>query len=272
MAWALAALAISAFVAAPTTVAAQTPSSTEWEVTVGGGVEEVASRDEAGSPLAYYGMGYPVGLRVDARGQRWAGGARTGLFFFGFNGGRLAADMATDGEPSHRADSVFVDLAGWLDRQVLELGGHRLAVGGQLSHWTFFRSYLYNPAQIGSVEAWDATISADVRASIDGHTGAMFWGLSAAVPVAGWVIRPSYAVRGDERVDLVDSNTKVVTHGRLTTVHRLQMFQTEATLGLRLGQRWSLQANYRLGRLSYTNELQTRAFSQRAMLGVGFRF
>ncbi len=253
-------------------VGEETSPSTNWTVTAGGGVAEVASRDEAGSPLAYSGVGYPLILRVDAVGPRWAAGGQTGLFVFGLNGGRLSADLAREGEPSHRADSLFVDLSAWIDRQVLTGSAHRLWLGAQVGHWTFFRSYLYNPAQIGSVESWEAVITADVRAGVGGDYGRLSWELAASVPLLGWMMRPSYAVRGDERVEIVESHTTVLRRGRAVTVDRLQMVQGEASVALALGQRWGLRGEYRAGRLSYTNFVQTRAFVQRGTLGVSLRF
>lgn len=264
--------AVAVLLACQSATAQDDGSTTQWEMTLGMGIEEVASRDEAGSPLAYTGVGYPLVLRVEADRKAWRAGGETGAFVFGVNGGRLATAYAEDGDPSHRADSVVVDLSAWLDREVLTIGDHRVAVGGQLSHWTFFRTYLYNPAQIGSVETWEATISADLRAGLDAQQGRWSWGGAISVPLLGWVMRPSYAVRGDERVQLVNSRRRVLTQGRLTSVHRLQMVQAEAVFGVEISPRWAIGGQYRIGRLSYTNQVQTRAFKHRGMLGISYRF
>lgn len=243
-----------------------------WRLEAGVGVQQMTSRDQLGSPLMYRGMGIPPVLRLDKAGQRWSVGARAAGVVFGVNGGRLSSSMAEDGDPSHRADSVHVEFQGWLDREVTSSSSPRLAVGAQVGHWTFFRSYFFDPAQIGSVETWESTISADGRLSISDQLGRLFWRAGLEVALAGWMMRPAYAVRGDERVALVERRHRVLTEGRLTAVHRLQMVHAEGGLGVDIGDRWTASGRIRATWMNYRDERPTRSWSRRATIGIGYRF
>lgn len=252
--------------------AAADSGSARWTLTVGMGIEEVASRDTMGSPLTYSGVGYPGVFRADVVADRWSGGAEVGGFFFGFNGGELETAYAEEGLDGHRADSVFADASVWAQRAVAKPGSHRLSLGVQVSHWTFFRSYLYDTSQIGAVETWDATLTGDVRAEVGHRIGRFQWRAGASLAVGGRIMRPSYSVRGDERIALVESRGRVLTYGSWATINRLQMLQADAAIQWDLSERWGLVAQYRFGLMSYRADAPTRAFSQRGMAGIQFRF
>lgn len=243
-----------------------------WTLNLGVGVQEVISRDEMGSPLAYRGTGYPLALGAELRRSRWSAGGQASAFAFGFNGGRLAAAPAEEGSEGHRADSVFVDLSLWYQRPLVAADSWSLTVGPQIGHWTFFRSYLYNPRQIGSVETWDTAVTGDVLGQWRYVGGSWSGQVAASVSVAGRMMRPSYSIRGDDRLALVESRRQVLREGHWTTARRLRMAQAEVALERRISDRVGIWAQYRVGGLDYRDEVATRAFSQRFVTGIQWRF
>ncbi len=243
---------------------------TGWDLSVMGGVENVGSRDEMGSPLAYRGRGFPGAVRTERRGPRLELGMEVGAFIYGINGGRLEAERAE--VDRHWAESVSVDLALWGQRVVATPRSHRLALGLQISHWTFYRSYHYDPTQIGSVETWDAPLTADVRADLQRSLGPdLEVRLAASVPLAGRMMRPNYAIRGDERIALIEERRRVL-NGRWMTLNRFQMIRGEAALSWRVSQRWSVTTQYRIAMFTYRDDTSTQAFSQRGLAGIRFVF
>ena len=248
------------------------PAPAQWTLSLGAGVQDVASRDELGSPLLYQGLGYPLMLRADRRAEGWSAGARLQGFVFGVNGGVLTTDQATDETSGHRADSVFADLSAWLQWPLVRVDDHRLSVGVQLSHWTFFRSYLYDSRQLGSVETWDASLTAAIRAQIERRFERWRWTVAASMAVAGRMMRPSYSVRGDDRIALINQTHKVLTYGRWATIAGLQKVQLDAGIDWQLTPRWGVLAQYRVGVMAYSDDMSTRAFSQQAMVGAQFQF
>lgn len=274
--WAAAAAAVALVVISGTAWADEEvpPWERNWTVTVAGGGEEVASRDDKGAPLAYTGIGYPVVLRAVRTGRHWSWGAEAGGFAFVFNGGQLSTDMARDGEVGHRADSVFVDMSTWGQRRVVGRSSQRLSLGLQLSHWTFFRSYLYDSQQIGSVETWDAPLTGDARLEW-ARTGARLEGaVAAAVTMGGRIMRPGHSLRGDERLRIVARRHRIFTHGQWVTVNRLQMVRMTGSLRWRWSGRWGMGAQYRFGWMSFRDDddLTVRAATHRMTGGIFVEF
>ncbi len=259
--------------AASATAYAQADSAPQiWEWSLGMGIQEVASRDEAGSPLAYVGTGFPLALRAQLQRPQWSSGMQASAIYYGINGGKLQAAPATEGGESHRADSVFVDLSLWAQRAVISGESLALSAGVQLGHWTFFRSYLYNPRQIGSVETWDAVVTSDARMALEYLGQRWSWRMATSLALAGRMMRPSYSIRGDERLALVESRRNVFRYGEWTSLHRLRMVQAETSVQWNLNDRWGLWAQYRVGTLVYEADVSTRAFSQRVVSGIQLRF
>lgn len=251
----------------------ETDERRSWSVGVESGIQQLASRDELGSPLVYDGLGVPLVVRTDARRTDWSWGARISGLVAGFNAQDLTAPPAEDEPGGHRAEPVFFDLSSWVQWPVVRSGSLRLSAGPQLGHWTFFRSYEFHPAQIGSVEVWDAAITADLRAGLGQEFGQFDWELATSLALGGRMLRPSWAVRGDERIALVENRRRIFAYGDWTAVHRLQMVQLEAGMQWWPTDRWGISGRYRGGLLSYRgSETTTRAVSQQGTLGVQFRF
>lgn len=236
------------------------------------GVAEVGSRDAKGSPLAYQGRAFPVGLQLQWRGDVWSGGAMGSTFFYGWNAGTLSADRPNSSTEVHNAEAVFVELAGWMQRAVVSGRSVRLSVGPQLSHWTFFRSYEYHPAQIGGVETWEATVSADARAELELRRGRFGAQLSANVAAVGRMMRPGHSIRGDERLALIEDRRRILSYGSWATAARLQMIHLDVGVRLDVSTRLALVAKYRAGVLNFRHELPTRAFRQQGLGGIALRF
>ncbi|RAL25207.1 hypothetical protein DL240_03075 [Lujinxingia litoralis] len=239
------------------------------EVVVLTGAEAVGNRDDTGSPMAYRGMGYPLQLRWGRTARRWSRQIALAGFSQGINGGRLHSAM-DDGQ-GHWARSSFVDASFQWRFVLLDQSSRRLELGPRLSHWTMYRSYQYDPSQIGSVEVWDAVITLDASAALRQRFGG--WGelrLGLTLPVGGYVMRPSYAVRGDERVRLVMERWRAVTDGRFASWGTLQMVQAQAEMWIHLGKRLGLVTAYRGGAMSYELPLNTRTYAHRVSLGLGF--
>ncbi len=253
-------------------VAAQGYEGPQWELSAEMGIEEVASRDDKGSPLAYSGKGFPLVLRAEMLRLKWSGGVEAGGFAYILNGGELHSALAVDGEEGHRAESVSVNLSAWAQRNLLDSGSRRLSLGLQLSHWTFFRSYLYDPAQIGAVETWEAPITADIRLEWRRLGERLDFGVATSAALAGRILRPAHSLRGDERFRIVDSRIRVFSFGDWTAAHRLQMVQAQAVLRWRIHGRWGVNAQYRFGWMNYRNQEATRASTQRIVGGVHVRF
>lgn len=251
---------------------ADNDEGTDWSVATAVGVQEVASRDELGSPLGYHGWNAPLVIRVDAHTQRWSAGGRLDGVVAGVNAPDMRTNLAGDSEVGHRASPIFADLSGWLLWPVAEPGDHRLSAGVGLGHWTFFRTYAYDPAQIGSVETWEAVLSADLRARLERTYDRWRWSVGTAFSLGARVFRPSHALRGDERIILVDRHLQVLTYGGWASLNRLQMMQVDGGVEWQLNPRWSLIGHYRVGYLSYRNELSTRAFRQQWTVGTRFNF
>lgn len=240
-----------------------------WEFGLGWGLEDVGSRDQMGSPFAYQGRGFPLVLRVEHNTPGWSVGAEGGAFSYGINGGELRAQRY-DGE-RHWAESVFVDVTLWTQWILARPENHRLSLGVQWSHWTFFRSYHYDPTQIGSVESWDAPLTADLRAELRRSLGRRAQiSLRGSLPVIGWMMRPNWAIRGDERIALLDEPQRVVTDGEWMSWHRFAMLRAEAEVQWQMSRRWAMTAQYRFGMFSYRDDVGTQAVTQRGVLGLRY--
>lgn len=235
------------------------------------GIEQMGNRDATGSPLAYRGQAYPLMLRWGRSAPRWSRALELGGFTPGLNGGRLSS--AIDDGQGHWANASFVDASFQWRFALLNRGGRRLELGPRLSHWTMYRSYQYDPAQIGSVEVWEAFVSLDASAGLRQALGG--WGelhLGINVPLGGYVMRPSYAVRGDERVRLVQERWRALTDGRFASWGSFRMVQTRAELWWKPGTYLGVVAAYRGGAFSYDLPLDTRTYSHRFSLGVGLLY
>lgn len=265
-------LALVVLLAIPAAAGQASDDRVSWSLGAGAGIQEVASHDELGSPLVYAGVNAPMLLWLDARAQSWSAGARVDGVVSGVNGGPLTTRYAVQGAEGQRADTVFVDLSGWVQWAVATPGQLRVSVGPQLGHWTFFRSYNYHPSQIGSVETWDSTITADLRVQLDQKFERWGWSVAGSAAAAGRILRPAYAVRGDERLGLANRPWQVFTHGRWAAVGRLQMVQAEAVLQAQLTRRLGVVGRYRTGFLSHGGELTSRAFRQQLTAGVQLVF
>ncbi|TXD39457.1 hypothetical protein FRC98_03410 [Lujinxingia vulgaris] len=261
-----------AHAATPEQSTGQAPGAeSRGEVLIFSGVERLGNRDATGSPLAYRGQAYPLILRWGRTASRWSRALELGGFTPGFNGGRLSS--AIDDGQGHWANASFVDASFQWRFALLNRGGRRLELGPRLSHWTMYRSYQYDPAQIGSVEVWDAFVSLDASAGFRQTLGG--WGelhLGINVPLGGYVMRPSYAVRGDERVRLVQERWRALTDGRFESWGSFRMVQTRAELWWKPGKYLGVVGAYRGGAFSYELPLDTRTYSHRFSLGVGLLY
>lgn len=243
-----------------------------WSLAAATGVQELASRDEMGSPLMYGGVGFPAVLQLQRRGPKWTAGGQMSAQIGGLNGGQLEAGPAEEGRPGHRADGVSVDLSVWMQRLLADPGDHRVSVGGGIGHWTFFRSYLYDPAQIGSVESWDASVTADLRIHLERRIGRLSWHLGTNLALAGRMMRPSHSLRGDEQLAMARDYTRVLREGNWATIGQLQKLEADAGILWDVTSRWGAGVDYRARYLSYRGERPTRAFAQRLVVGAEFRF
>lgn len=253
----------------PAEIESTDESGTEWTFGAGAGVQEVASRDFRGAPFAYRGWGYPLDLRFEGVGSRWSATVELGGFASAVNGGELSVESAEGINYAH-ARTAFVDLGVRLLRAVAIPGQHRLSGGLQLSHWTFYRSYEYDPRQIGSVETWDALVTLDVRGELRRQIGNWQWGVGAGTAVAGRVMRPSYALRGDERIALIEHPGRIFAYGRWATINQLQLLRADAAVSRSIGDRWAVRADYRFGWMAHRDD--SRAFTQRLSVGAEFRW
>ncbi len=241
-------------------------NSRGW-VEVKGGVEATGSRDEMGSPRVYRGMGVPLVVAGALSRGPWQWGLEAGGFGTGFNGGPLQARGG--GEDHGVAEQIFVDGSLWGTRRVWQ--GRRLGVdaGARLSHWTFFRSYSYHSSQIGAVETWESPTTIDglgrVRVS---PISRVHLQAELSVPLMGRVLRPNYAVRGDERMALVERRTRVLSSGRWATWPTLQMVQARGAVHLETVGPLMVVAEWRVGGLALNGEVPTRATAQRLVVGV----
>jgi hypothetical protein len=246
--------------------------SSSLELTLGVGRAAVGSRDQKGSPLAYRGTGIPPVIKGRWLAENWSAGFGVSALVTGFNAAPLRADRAQGADELHRADPVFVDFSIWGQHLMATPEPFQIALGAQLSHWTFFRSYEYNPSQIGGVETWDATLTADARAQLsfthgrwEAHTGASF-------ALAGRMMRPSHAIRGDERLQLIQERRRIWSSGQWATVARFQKMQIDAQVRFDFNSRVGAVAGYRLGMMSFHDDQATRAYHQQGMAGVVIRF
>ncbi len=257
----------------PTEVDGQIDSdSPSVELILGVGLAQLGSRDAKGSPLAYRGSGVPPVLRGRWMGQRWSAGVGASTLVTGFNASPLRADRAQGADDIHRADPVFVDLAIWAQRIQVSSAPFEIAVGAQLSHWTFFRSYEYNPSQIGGVETWDGTLTADGRAQMSVAHGRWAGHVSGSFALAGRMMRPSHSIRGDERLALIRERRRIWTSGQWATLARLQKLQVDAQVRFDFTTRMGAVAGYRLGLMSFHDDQPTRAFYQQGMVGLALSF
>jgi hypothetical protein len=236
-----------------------------------GGVEYLGSRDDAGSPMRYTGYGYPIGLAYEQSRERSLAKLGGAFSHAGFNSGLLTAGIAQ--EQFHQAEPTLVRLSYGYWRKVGS--GLRLQslAGGELNSIVFFRSYQYDPHQIGTVELYDAITSLDLSARL-------FFDLSprqrlmgrVALPLGGYVVRPSYAVRGDERLQVVREQWRIVTDGYWASWGELQRAQIELGYRLTLNDRLELDASYHVEAYRVRQPFVSRGLLARYSLGVSMTF
>lgn len=242
-----------------------------WQVMSRGGVEEVSSRDEFGSPLLYQGVGFPLILSLGYSGDLWAVSFEGGGFYTGVNGRPLKSAQASS--EGHWASGVAVDLALQIDRAVIVRDRSRVRLGGRINHWTLYRSYRYGPTQIGAVETWDGPVTLDLVVGLERDLSQRFeLRLFGAVALGGWVIRPHYSIRGDERMDIIKNRLLVVTEGDLATVNRLQMVTGHGELRWRLSAHLTMVGQYRVSFFDFQGAMRTRAFRQGVTVGLSLSF
>ncbi len=240
--------------------------------TVGAGLEYLGSRDDIGSPLRYEGMGFP--LRLAYSGQAHLNHFHefnAAFSFTGFNASHLRAAIAD--EQSHIAETAFVNVAYGQFFRLSSTRIGRLFLGPQLRSLVFFRSYQYEPNQIGSVEVWDAVTSLDLAARLRHRIGRHHhFDLGIGLPLLAYVLRPGYAVRGDERVRMVYHRLEVFTSGRFATWNTLQMVNTTLQYGFQFAANWRVDATHNFSLFHYSEPLTTRGMNHRLTVGVSFLF
>ncbi len=250
----------------------QASGAGEHAVTLLGGIEYLGSRDEMGSPLRYEGTGYPLGLS-------YVGGADaehfhefSGVFSTSYLNATPLQAAISDGE-NHRAESVLARASYGQFFLVSRLLGSRFYVGGLWSNTVFFRTYWYAPNQMGQVEVWEATSSLDVAARLRIQPAARHrLVLGVGVPVVGYVLRPAYAVRGDERLRAVFDQGELLRGGRLATWNTLQMVHGMVEYGYQIAAHWRVESGYFLGMYRYLEPAVTRGLNHRLSVGIAYLF
>ena len=237
----------------------------QWSLTLGMGVEHIQSRDLLGSPRRYEGQGFPLTLegRWHRSSTEWYLGASG--YGSGVNGGNLSGPVDS-GLGTAQSAVVDIRLGGlyrWPVHRRLQVIG-----GGQLRQWTFFRSYTYHPAQIGSVETWEATLSADLRAGLRGGWTHLGWELRGGLALAGRGMRPSHALRGDQRLRLVEQRRRILSYGQWMSLRSLQMWDLELRIDVPVDGNWSLEAGGYLRGVGVDDGRQTRAYQRGVQLGT----
>ena len=239
-------------------------ASPRWHIEVGVGVESTQSRDELGSPLRYKGRGYPMRLRGDHIRHRTRWYASVQGHGSGVNGGHLRArsqdgpSMAQSGVGDLRVGGAYR----WRDGQRL-----RPYAGGRMRTWAFFRRYTYSAAQIGSVETWEATLSADVEVGLEAHQGPWTGALEAGVALGGRAMRPNHALRGDRRLQLVEQRRHIVRYGQWVGPRQLQMGDLQARLQWAVTDRWGVSGTAYMRAMGVDDGRSTRAYQRGFMMG-----
>ena len=249
--------------------AAAEENSSQWRVSLGTGVGSLASRDEMGSPFLYRGASHPIWGAVRRSGENWQWGTDWRVAATGWNAGWLEAAIS-DGS-RHRAEVVSVEGSIYGQREVARHRGHQLYLGGEVHHWTFFRSYHYDENQIGAVEVWEAPVSLNARAALVRRLGEWDLSMSALVPLGGRILRPNYAIRGDERIDMVERRQRILSHGSWSSWNRFQMLRGRLALSWQR-ERLGLRAEASVGWLRYQGEWETRAGQTQGLFGAEFVF
>ncbi len=241
--------------------AATTP---RWHVEVGVGVESTQSRDDLGSPLRYEGRGYPMRLRGDHIRQRTRWYASVQGHGSGVNGGHLRA-ISADGPSMAQSGVGDLKVGGayrWRHGERL-----RPYIGGRLRTWAFFRRYTYSAAQIGSVETWEATLSADMEVGLEAHRGPWSGALEAGMALGGWAMRPNHALRGDRRLQLVEQRRHIVRYGQWVGPRQLQMGDLQARLQWAVTDRWGLSGTAYIRATAVDDGRSTRAYQRGIIMG-----
>ena len=266
---ALVTVVVIGFLLAGSFAAGAEEAEADGRITLGTGMESLASRDQMGSPFLYRGGGHPVWVAAHRQGGHWRWGMDWRGSVSGWNAAWMEAAIS-DGK-RHRAEAVSVEGSLYLQGLVASEGGHQLFLGGELSNWTFFRSYHYDEHQIGAVEIWEAPVVLNARAEMVRRLGAWELSVAALVPVGGRMLRPNYAIRGDERIEMVERRLQILRYGSWASWNRLQMLRGIAGMGWRR-ERLGLRLEASAGWLRYQGDWETRAGRVQALFGAEIHF
>lgn len=228
------------------------------------GLEAVESRDEMGSPFLYSGQGAPLSLGLSHQRRRIYLDLRAQ-----FLRAPLQAERAT--EDSHRADAILVDLEIFLGRRLLSFGGHDLRIGPEIQTSTFYRDYTYDSFQIGTVEIWDSPLTLNVRAELLRRLGPLELGAAMSLPLFGWVMRPDYAIRGDERITMMERRYRVLEFGEFATWPDLQALRARLTGEFFFGRYWGAHLMVSTSFFRFQRDLETGALRRTVLLGLSLR-
>lgn len=228
----------------------------------GGGVEYLGSRDDGGSPLRYEGYAYPIALGYE-RSRAKSFMRLDGAFSHaGFNSGLLRARIAHGDR--HQVEPTVVRLSYGYWRTLAQSSRWSMLLGGALNSLTFFRRYQYDPHQIGTVELWDGVNSLDVSALFRLRLSpGQVMHTRLALPLGGYFVRPSYSVRGDERLHMVREQWRVVTDGHWATWNRMQRVQAEIGYELEVTKRLGLGVDYQFEFFRVTQPAESRGLTNR---------
>ncbi|MFU8806779.1 MAG: hypothetical protein ACNA8W_23435 [Bradymonadaceae bacterium] len=253
-------------------VCAETPGDgSRHTIEFGVGMEYLGSRDDIGSPMRYEGYAYPLRLAYSRANARGFHGVEASFSHFGFNSGHLKAAMA-EGE-NHQAEPTMARLSYGYWRHLHRGGRLDLFAGAALNTLVFFRSYQYDVNQIGSVETWDGLGSLDVSARLGLKlTDRQRLHGRVSLPLAGYVLRPSYSVRGDERLQLIREQWRVITDGQWASWGRMQRIEAGLGYGVDITQSFGLGAAYHFAFFRVTHPMVSRGLTNRWSVSGSWSF
>lgn len=256
-------------------MAVATAQNIVWQGRAGTAVEYRASRDDLGSPMLYEGWSVPLVLGFSGQWGPHVHEARASLAHVGLNAGMLRTSL--DKLDNHQASPTILGWSYGYGRSIwgdqhLALrpgGGQRVVAGLDTQGLVFFRNYRYSPDQIGHVEVWDAFLTLGAHARFERRRGPHHWQAGLSLPLVAYVMRPSYGVRGDGRLEMVDNPMHAVTSGQWATWPTFRQLEAHAGYTVSLGEYLRVGGDYRLQMYRYAHPMVTRGLSHAVGLTLG---
>jgi hypothetical protein len=274
---------------APGALAQGMEDSVELRNRIGAGaaLSIVAMRDEAGSPLGYSGIAWPVRVSYEYVGENDRHRASIGYIKTGINGPALTSDATRDstagGETlrSHTADYSFRTLSYGYARRIASPfdGKGGIFAGALWDNYLTVRYYNYDYRRADDrdpkIVTWEGIfslnllLSGEYRVDDENRIEA-----SLHAPFLAFVVRPRYAVQDDRLITISLDNFSQLKNGRSRFVTFGDLLQADASVkySRSLSRRFDLDLDYRFTWYRYGEPRLTALVMSSFGAGLLFKF